>query len=235
MSVASEAARRVGRKLRSLSSRGVLGSRSSVVKDEDAYYTQMFVNNPQWSAAQPNKDEQARWAEIERYLRIHAGYANQPLNILDVGCGRGWLSALMSQYGSVTGIEPVENVVEHAKTLFPDVQFFACTPNEYLEAHPNQQYDAVVSSEVIEHVMDKASFLGSLYALIKPGGCLIITTPRGELRKRWEASYGAPPQPVEEWVNTDELRALLSNSGFSVIDSATAYVESIYQIHLCIR
>ena len=77
-------------------------------------------------------------ASIER-IRSQFG---RPLRICDVGCGRGWLSAILSKYGDVLG---VDLSVDVAKKLYPHLKF------EQVNIITDQirgQYDVVVSSEV---------------------------------------------------------------------------------------
>lgn len=200
-------------------------------KSEDQYYEDLFVKDPMWNSHQPNVDEQSRWVCIESFLKKHFDSEGDK-TILDVGCGRGWMTALLSNYGKVMGIEPVVPVVEHAKKLFPTLTFKPLKPSGM---PPGVAYDLVASSEVIEHVQDKRSFLAELFRLVKPGGMLIITTPRGELYEEWSRKFGKPNQPIEEWIHTADLLGLLREIGFVILESTTAYEISIYQIHACRR
>ena len=199
----------------------------------DQYYERLFVKNPTWNAATPNEDETARWQKIDQFCaRIVSPETGRIGEIIDVGCGRGWLSDKLTKFGTVTGIEPVESVIQHAKTLFSKPSFFAEKPEEFLESHPGHEFDLAVCSEVLEHVIEKPLFIGTLHRLIKAQGHLIITTPRGEIREFWEKKYSVPPQPIEQWITTEDLLKLLSCSGFQVVDSTTAFSDGIYQIHM---
>ena len=97
--------------------------------DEEKYYKKLFVENPIWNSKDPNEDELSRWTVIKEMVE-DIGLVNE---IIDVGCGRGWLANKLADYGSVTGIEPVASVVEYAKGLFPKIQFYPMKPNEYIE------------------------------------------------------------------------------------------------------
>lgn len=46
---------------------------------------------------------------------------------------------------------------------------------DHAEEYPNF-YDVIVSSEVLEHVIDKTSFLRGCVKCLKPGGSLFLTT-----------------------------------------------------------
>jgi 2-polyprenyl-3-methyl-5-hydroxy-6-metoxy-1,4-benzoquinol methylase len=196
--------------------------------DENLYYKKLFVENPTWNSTEPNEDEASRWQVIENMLKRLIDIKE----IIDVGCGRGWLSNKLSAYGEVTGIEPVETVVEHAKKLFPKIKFYSLRPDEYIEQY-KKSYSVVVCSEVLEHVIDKSKFIHDLNVLTSENGHLIVTTPRAELKKLWEDKYGAPAQPIEEWISTEDLKYLIAQNGFRIISSENAFSEDIYQIHLC--
>ena len=69
-----------------------------------------------------------------------------------------------------------------------------------LMADTGQRFDAVLALEIIEHVADPAVFLGSVGALVRPGGAFIGATlnrtPRsfaaGDRRRRIPARLAAP-------------------------------------------
>src|ERR1700753_1163011 len=88
---------------------------------EDEFYKNLFIENKKWNTASPNYDENLRWTTIEKFLFFIEGYkyanalTDKKYKILDVGCGRGWLSNLLTAYGNVIGIEPVKSVVEYGK------------------------------------------------------------------------------------------------------------------------
>ena len=210
-------------------SSGAASSHPAVSETE--YYEHLFVQNPEWNTTTPNVDEQSRWDRIKVLLDQHFS-AGPDREILDVGCGRGWLTNLLSSYGRPMGIEPVVPVVEHARRMFPALTFEATTPEGVAGT---ARFDVVVSSEVLEHVRDKRTFLRRLNELLKPGGLLIVTTPRAELYKKWTAKFGKPAQPIEEWISTDGLRALLGECGFDVVESTTAFTIGIYQVHAARR
>jgi 2-polyprenyl-3-methyl-5-hydroxy-6-metoxy-1,4-benzoquinol methylase len=187
---------------------------------EDEFYKKLFIENKKWNTAAPNYDENLRWFTIEKFLFFIEGYnsANslhdKKNNILDVGCGRGWLSNLLTQYGNVIGIEPVKSVVEYGKNLFPDLDLRVGVPQDLINKYTSH-FDVIVCSEVIEHIQDeqKLSFLNNLKALLKPNGFLILTTPRKDAETEWK-KYGDPDQPIEDWLFEETIAKLFSQTGF---------------------
>ena len=49
------------------------------------------------------------------------------LRILDLGCGSGYFTHIMSKYGSVVGIDPEKEAINIAKKSYPDLTFKAAS------------------------------------------------------------------------------------------------------------
>lgn len=193
---------------------------AKVSMDQNAFYVDLFVNKPAWSTPEPNADEAARWSKIASFLehvvrQTRRETPGRTLRILDVGCGRGWLTNLATVYGTCEGIEPVAGVVEHARRMFPHIRFEAGTPETVLARPDFMPFDIVLCSEVIEHVPhpEKPGFVSQLAQLLTSEGYLILTTPRGDVWEEWRR-IAPPNQPVEDWVTEQQLGQLLADGGF---------------------
>ena len=199
--------------------------------DQDQFYVNMFVKSQAWSTPEPNQDEAARWSKIAGFMeyilrRFKTAQPHGTLRILEVGCGRGWLSNLASQYGTVEGIEPVAGVIDHARRMFPHIRFEAGTAETVLKRTDFSPYDVVLCSEVIEHVPDpeKQAFLDELKQLLTPEGYVILTTPRGEMWERWK-TIAPPCQPVEDWITEQDLEQHFIAQGLTPLGLERIYVE----------
>ena len=88
------------------------------------------------------------------------------ITILDVGCGGGILSEPLARIGAeVTGIDPSPELINIAKkhaaldsSLSKRLNYVQTTIEDLIRSTP-KTYDAVVASEVLEHVTDKETFL----------------------------------------------------------------------------
>lgn len=213
---------------------------------EEAYYTNLFIENSSWNTPAPNREEMLRWQIIEKFVYYINGYNTKnnyekKLKILDVGCGRGWLSNLLTKYGNVTAIEPIKPVAEYAKRLFPDIHIQSGTAEDLLQQNLQQTFDIIVCSEVIEHVPDnqKSDFINTIKLLLKPHGFLILTTPRKDKQPEW-MKFLKPGQPVEDWLSEAEVLQIcqLHNfkkhllERFSIKPANTAPEIEIYQLWL---
>ncbi|KAF5307546.1 hypothetical protein FQR65_LT06902 [Abscondita terminalis] len=104
------------------------------------------------------------------------------LSILEVGCGGGILSEPLARLGcSVTGIDVASELLqaaeEHKKqdSRLCNLHYQLSTIEEHAASNSGK-YDAVVASEVIEHVAQKDQFVESCVACVKPKGSIFITT-----------------------------------------------------------
>ena len=89
-------------------------------------------------------------------------------------------------------------------------------------------FDAVVTSEVLEHIQDDVTAISELHRVLKPGGTLGVTVPTWWPEKiNWMLSdeYHAPKSPgghVRIYSAT-ELKAKLRSAGFDVFGSHHAH------------
>jgi SAM-dependent methyltransferase len=195
--------------------------------ETEAFYSRLFIENPTWSTRHPNVEEAVRAAKILPFLSERARGRPNALRILDLGCGRGWLTNLASAYGECVGIDPVRPVVEFAREQFPELRFEVGTAGDLLEAGAAGDYNVVIASEVIEHVpvAERDRFVADLRHLLAPAGAVIVTTDRGELRTRWTRRGGTTEQPEENWLTEGQVRRLFEREGFAVEAQDRAYYE----------
>jgi len=195
--------------------------------ETEAFYSRLFTENPTWSTRHPNVEEARRAAKILPLLSERARGRANTLRILDLGCGRGWLTNLASAYGECVGVDPVRPVVEFAREQFADLQFEVGTAGDLLEAGQAGDYDVVIASEVIEHVpaAKRERFVADIRGLLEPAGAVIVTTDRGELQARWARRGGTTEQPEENWLTEREVRRIFERQGFAVEARDRAYFE----------
>ncbi|KAF2881915.1 hypothetical protein ILUMI_24259 [Ignelater luminosus] len=104
------------------------------------------------------------------------------LKILDVGCGVGILSEELAEFGgTIVGLDPCAEVIHEAKkhmALNPsltNITYISETIEEHAEKHC-EEYDAVIASEVVDHVDQPDLFLELCCKCLKPGGTIYVTT-----------------------------------------------------------
>ncbi|XP_053678153.1 ubiquinone biosynthesis O-methyltransferase, mitochondrial-like [Anopheles nili] len=116
--------------------------------------------------------------------RIFRPNVLEKVNILEVGCGGGFLTeALARLRANVVGIDPCEELIkvaiEHAKKSTTMEQNHIQYKVETIEQHASkhgERYDAVIASEVLDHINDKELFIKQCLDALKPGGSIFIST-----------------------------------------------------------
>lgn len=99
-------------------------------------------------------------------------------SVLDIGCGYGWtLARLAGKVKSLVGIDLDEEALATARANYPQIQFLLQTGSSLPFA--DGVFDAVILSDVIEHVGDqnKGPVIREAWRVLKPGGQFLFTAP----------------------------------------------------------
>ena len=92
--------------------------------------------------------------------------------ILDFGAGKGELVSLLAQ---MDGMEVHgADIMERPENIPAYVNWYQQDLNDTLMCDP-ASFDAVICSEVIEHLENPRTVFGNLFAALKPGGKLVVS------------------------------------------------------------
>lgn len=100
--------------------------------------------------------------------------------ILDLGSGNGALCGALAEAGvNVVGVERDQGGVEISQRTYPPIRFhrFAIEDDPGQLLAVEEPFDAVVSTEVIEHLYSPHLLPSYAAKVLSPSGHLILTTP----------------------------------------------------------
>jgi 2-polyprenyl-3-methyl-5-hydroxy-6-metoxy-1,4-benzoquinol methylase len=147
-------------------------------------------------------------AEVRFLHAVPAGH------LLDVGCGSGeWLASMRKLGWHVLGVDFDENALKIARQEGLEVHFGSLEEQHF----PDDSFDAVTFSHVIEHVPDPARTLAECARILKVGGKLVLLTPNGAslghrlFKKQWRGLE--PPRHLHIF-SIESLSSMLEAAGF---------------------
>ncbi len=137
--------------------------------------------------------------------------------LLDVGCGNGEFLATMKELGwDTVGLETDERAATVARERFGlDVRTGTLDDVGF----PDDSFDVISLSHVIEHVHDPVALLTECHRILRPSGKLIILTPN--TRSLGHRIFGAawrglePPRHIHLF-NRVTLRSAVERAGLRV-------------------
>ena len=149
-----------------------------------------------------NKRGAYHWEMISRNLNTHRPFTVARYKIclemlgdvrgkmiVDFGCGDGALAGLIAKAGGVIiGFDSNETGLSLAKDKF-NKYGLSGTFHSKLSMLSNELYDAVVCSDVIEHVDNPEEIMKEIFRILKPGGNAVISTPIRLAEEPWDKEH----------------------------------------------
>lgn len=150
-------------------------------------------------------------------------YISSGKNVVDLGCGVGTVDFYLASKGNrITGIDASSTAISMAKAnakalgLSNKIRYF----HKKLGVKISGGYDALLLTEVIEHLKNEEATLFYAYRLLKKGGILIISTRalsaplyKFNLAKLHDKRVGHLHR-----YTVNKLARLVKNAGFRVIE-----------------
>jgi ubiquinone/menaquinone biosynthesis C-methylase UbiE len=180
---------------------------------------------------EPDLAFRARSRTILEYIEPKAGQ-----RVLDAGCGLGFTLYLLERLTAceVHGVDLDVDRLRESRNRRSDQRAVLAVADLGRLPYADHSFDAVIASEVLEHLEDDGRALVELYRVLRPGGVMAVTVPHANYPLTWD-----PPNFVRErlgmghfsqgplsgiWTDhrrlysSDALRSLLEAAGFEVLD-----------------
>jgi 2-polyprenyl-3-methyl-5-hydroxy-6-metoxy-1,4-benzoquinol methylase len=146
-------------------------------------------------------------------LRIVKSLSLNRAKILEIGCGTGWLTEKLCDFGKVVGIDLSPRAIDVAKQRNCNAEFIAADFLSYDQ--PLGNFDLVVCFDTIFYVSDQIRFVEKIVPLIKSGGFLILTTVNAFVYKRRSDIKPPVDGQIRNWLTRKELIELI-NKDFAI-------------------
>jgi GT2 family glycosyltransferase/ubiquinone/menaquinone biosynthesis C-methylase UbiE len=122
-------------------------------------------------------------------------------HVLEVGGGRGGLTALLYPRARVTNVDADASYADSPVNRRPNVRFVHGDATAL--PFPDESFDAVTLFDVLEHIPDDSAAVAEALRVLRPGGALLVSNPS----ERWRFPYHAAlrrvcrteEQMLEEW------------------------------------
>jgi len=149
--------------------------------------------------------------------------------VIDVGCGTGYGVAMLGVDARVVlGLDVSKEAVDIAAEEYGRANCTFATYNGVDIPASDRSVDAVVSFQVLEHVVDDSRFIAEISRVLREDGCLLLTTPN----KRTRLRHGDRPWNrfhVREYT-ADELKQLLAKHFTTVAILGVSATEEILDV-----
>lgn len=126
---------------------------------------------------------------LEHIARYHFGIHYATGNVLDISCGSGYGTHIIAKSSKKTirtiiGVDNNGPSIDYAKQNYyhPLSTFNQADATDSNLPQSLGNFDTILSFETYEHIYDEHQFLSNLYAMLKPGGRLVLSTPFGQGR-----------------------------------------------------
>jgi len=157
-------------------------------------------------------------------LIAESGFISKGVRLLDIGCGPGNLTAGYAELGArVTGIDVAEEMVELARSAFPEIGFHQSDVSKL--PFGNSTFDVVTAGYVMHHLGDPTSALKEFRRVLKDNGAFVFVIPVQDSQPSFGAFFHAvgehheleamPSGPLLFETDIPVLESMVMERGFS--------------------
>jgi len=147
---------------------------------------------------------------VRKYLPYREENGKCKYNILDAGCGTGFLTGKLQEFGKIWGVDININALKYAKQRGVMIQ------KASVESLPfsDNFFDLIISIDVLYHKrVDEKGALGEFFRVLKPGGKLLLKLPAFQLLR---GSHDIVAHTKRRYTKT-ALSKILTEFGFNEI------------------
>lgn len=183
------------------------------------YSKGFFTGNPRCSAFSGyEKDKFCIMRNLQQVLDKVKPYMHKNAMMLDAGCAMGFMVELARREGyTAYGFDPSSYALSRADS---DMKQYVSKATIDTASYPNNSFDVITLTDIIEHVQDPIAGMRKLRRFLKKNGLIVIATGDTKsvaaklLGKHW--TFYIPPQHLF-FLSKDNLTTMLRYAGFTPI------------------
>ncbi len=150
-------------------------------------------------------------ARYEFAKKVMHSKKKKDAKILDLGCGTGYGSALLSENGAVVGMDRNRKAIAYATKRYGRKAQFKLGNVEEFKIYLGL-FDVISAFEIIEHLKNPRAFLKNACKSLRSNGIMILSTPNAV------SHPNTPKSPYHEKEYTKREFEKLLNSFFSHVE-----------------
>jgi len=179
-----------------------------------------------------------KWRDMLLF-RAYEKFSTKKLSdsdVLDVGCGYGWLLDSFEGARSLCGVDIAHHAVEVAAQRKPE-RFFK--QGDLHEPSPfRERFDLILAINIIEHLLNPVAGIRSISESANPGAIVLVHMPTiSNWLTRWEYSklYDSDPTHIYR-PSGKTVRKLFEAGGFETLRDSylphfPAFLTKVWPIH----
>jgi len=103
--------------------------------------------------------------------------------VLEVGCSQANAGLLLAEAGlTVVALDLLLAALTYARAKYEQGRFLPVVGSAEALPVRSAQFDCVILGELLEHCAHPRAILAEARRALRPGGCLVLTTPNGQYR-----------------------------------------------------
>lgn len=150
--------------------------------------------------------------------------ADQPKNILDIGCGPGNSTAVLKERfpgADILGVDNSENMIDKAKASYPDLDFRICDIT--CELDKLDTYDVIFSNACLQWIPNHREFIPAFFGKLNEKGVLAVQIPMNGEEPLFKIMSKVIAEPRWNFsdMNIEINETLLPEEYFDILSSCT--------------